>query len=84
MKTKSKKRSIHQIKIIIEKHGDYYIGYPLGLKGGCVGQGDTFEAVLKDTFSAVRSHVACIGADVIDDMDAPVTEVFVAETSVAV
>lgn len=29
------------IKIIIEKHVDGYVAYPVGLKGVVVGQGDT-------------------------------------------
>ena len=37
-----------QYKIIVEKHSDGYIAYPLGLKGVVVGQGDTYEEVLAD------------------------------------
>lgn len=33
----------HQFKIIVEKHPDGYVAYPLGLKGVVVGQGDTYE-----------------------------------------
>ena len=31
------------MRIIIEKYFDGYVGYPLGLKGVVVGQGDTYE-----------------------------------------
>ena len=34
---------IRQIKIIVEKHPDGYVAYPLGLKEIVVGQGDTYE-----------------------------------------
>ena len=30
-----------QIKVIVEKHADGYIAYPLGLKGIVIGEGDT-------------------------------------------
>ena len=32
------------LKVIVEKHPDGYIAYPLGLKGVIIGQGDTYEA----------------------------------------
>ena len=32
-----------QIKVIVEKHADGYVAYPLGLKGVVVGEGDTYE-----------------------------------------
>ena len=75
---------MHQIKIIVEKHNDYYVAYPLGIKGACVGQGDTYDEVIKDVVGAIRSHVAAFGEDVIEDLDSPVTEVFLAETDVSV
>ena len=31
-----------QFKIVVEKHPDIYVAYPLGLKGVVVGQGETF------------------------------------------
>ncbi len=30
------------IKIIVEKHADGYVAYPLSLKGVVVGEGDTY------------------------------------------
>ncbi len=32
-----------QFKIIIEKHSDGYVAYPVGVVGAVVGQGDTFR-----------------------------------------
>ena len=32
-----------QFRIIIEKHSDGCVAYPLGIKGGVVGEGDTYE-----------------------------------------
>ena len=43
-----------QFKIIIEKHPDGYVAYPIGLKGVVVGQGDTGKEALADA-EAVRA-----------------------------
>ena len=32
-----------QFRIIIEKHSNGYLAYPLGIKGAVIGQGDTYE-----------------------------------------
>jgi hypothetical protein len=34
-------------KVVVEKHPDTYVSYPLGLKGVIVGRGDTYEAALE-------------------------------------
>jgi predicted RNase H-like HicB family nuclease len=49
------------IKIIVEKHRDGYVAYPLGLKGVVVGQGDSYEEALADVQSAIRSHIKTFG-----------------------
>ena len=43
------------IKIIIEKHPDGYVAYPIGIKGIVVGEGDTYEEALADVKSAIQS-----------------------------
>ena len=48
---------MEQLKIIIEKHPEGYVAYPLGLKGVIVGEGDTYEEALNDVKSAVRFHL---------------------------
>jgi predicted RNase H-like HicB family nuclease len=70
------------IKIIVEKHADGYVAYPLGLKGVIVGEGDTYDEALADVKSAIRFHVETFGPDIFDT-DSPVLEAFVAETGVA-
>jgi predicted RNase H-like HicB family nuclease len=55
------------IKIIIEKHTDGYVAYPLGLKGVVVGEGDTYEEALEDVKSAVRFHVETFGPGILED-----------------
>lgn len=46
-----------QFKVIIEKHPDGYVGYPLGLNGIVVGQGDSYEEALADVKSAISVHI---------------------------
>jgi predicted RNase H-like HicB family nuclease len=70
------------LKILIEKHLDGYVAYPLGLKGVVVGEGDSYEEALADVKSAILFHVETFGAEVLED-ESPVLEAFVAETGVA-
>lgn len=49
------------IKIIVEKHPDGYVAYPLGLNGVVVGQGGTYEDALADVQSAIRFHIEEFG-----------------------
>jgi len=66
------------VKMIVERHDDGYLAYPVGVRGVVVGQGDTFEAALEDARSALRFHIETFGADVLGGDD-PVREAFVAE-----
>jgi predicted RNase H-like HicB family nuclease len=70
-----------QYKIIVEKHPDGYVAYPLGLKGVVVGQGDTYEEALSDVKSAIRFHIESFGEDILE-VDPPILEAFVAEAGV--
>ncbi|MDP2645942.1 MAG: hypothetical protein Q8P24_13465 [Desulfobacterales bacterium] len=72
-----------QFKIVVEKHPDIYVAYPLGLKGVVVGQGETYEAALADVKSAIKFHIDTFGPDQIE-IDPPVLEAFIAETGIAV
>jgi len=72
-----------QFKIVIEKHTDGYVAYPVGLKGVVVGEGDTYEEALTDVKSAIRFHIETFGQDVFQNDDS-VLEAFVAETEVTV
>lgn len=53
---------VRQIKIVVEKHPDGYVAYPLGIKGVVVGQGETCEEALNDVRSALAFHVETFGA----------------------
>lgn len=72
-----------QLKIVVEKHPDAYVAYPLGLKGVVVGQGETYEAALADVKSAIQFHLESFGADALE-IDPPVLEAFVAEARIEV
>jgi len=74
---------LQQFKIIVEKHPDGYVAYPLGLKGVVVGEGDTYEEALADVKSAIQFHIETFGKDVLN-VDTPILEAFVAEAGVAV
>jgi predicted RNase H-like HicB family nuclease len=52
---------VQQLKLIVEKHPDGYVAYPLGLKGVIIGEGDTYEAALADVKSAIQFHIETFG-----------------------
>ena len=68
-------------KIIIEKHPDGYIAYPLGLKGIVVGEGDTYEEALADVKSAIKFHIETFGEEVLEE-NKEITEVFITEAQI--
>lgn len=55
---------VRQIEIVVEKNPDGYVGYPIGLVGVAVGQGDTYEEALTDVKSAIRFHIETFGSEV--------------------
>jgi len=71
-----------QIKIIVEKHADGYVAYPIGLKGVIVGQGDSYDEALADVKSAIAFHIETFGQDIIFN-DGSILDVFIAETAIA-
>ena len=70
------------LKIIVEKHPDCYVAYPLGLEGAVVAQGETYEEALADVKSAIKFHIETFGLRVVDEDE--VLEAFVAEARVFV
>lgn len=68
-----------RLQIIVEKHSDGYVAYPVGLKGIVVAQGESYEDALADVRSAIEFHIETFGPEVLEEDD-PVTEVRVAET----
>lgn len=74
---------VRQFKIIVEKHPEGYVAYPLGLKGVVVGEGDTYEDALADVKSAIAFHIETFGPEVLMN-EAPVLEAFIAEAGIAI
>ena len=72
-----------QIKVIVEKHPEGYVAYPLGVKGVVVGQGESYREALEDVQSAIAFHVETFGPEAIVDGETPIIEVFVAEAIMA-
>jgi len=70
-------------KVIVERHPEGYVAYPLGLKGVVVGEGDTYEEALDDVKSAIRFHIETFGPEVLE-AESPVLEAFVAEAGVVI
>ena len=73
---------MEHIKVVVEKHIDCYIAYPLGLKGVVVGEGDSHEEALADVTSAIQYHVETFGMDVLQG-DSPVLEAYLADAELS-
>jgi predicted RNase H-like HicB family nuclease len=71
-----------QFKILIEKHPDGYVAYPLGVMGAVVGQGETYDEALADVKSALACYIETFGKETLEDTSS--MEVFIAEAGVAV
>lgn len=52
---------MRQLKIIVEKHPDDCVAYPLRVRGVVVGEGDTYDEALADVKSAIHFHVESFG-----------------------
>ncbi|MCK9277665.1 MAG: type II toxin-antitoxin system HicB family antitoxin [Methanoculleus sp.] len=70
------------LKVIVEKHPDGYVAYPLGLKGVVVAEGDTYEEALAEVKSAIRFRIETFGNDAFENDD--IMETFVAEVDIRV
>jgi predicted RNase H-like HicB family nuclease len=73
--------NMRRVKIVVEKHAEGYVAYPLGMKGIVVGEGESYEEALADVKSAISFHLESFGPEVFED-DSPVLEVFLAEAGV--
>ena len=56
---------VKPFKVVVEKHPEGYVAYPLGLKGVVVGEGDTYEEALGDVKSAIRFHIETFGQEIL-------------------
>ena len=73
---------VRQVKIIVEKHADGYVAYPLGIKGIVVGEGNTYEDALADVKSALKFHIETFG-DALLTVDSPLLEAFLADATIS-
>ena len=70
-----------QVKIVVEKHSDGFVAYPLGLRGVVVGEGDSYEAALADVKSAIRFHIETFGTEVLPD-ESPLLDAFITDATI--
>ena len=54
---------MRRLKVVVEKHPEGYVAYPLGLNGAVVGEGDTYDEALADVRSAIGFHIETFGDD---------------------
>jgi predicted RNase H-like HicB family nuclease len=54
---------MRHFKIVIERHDDGFVAYPVGLRGVVVGQGDTLDEALADVRSAIQFHLETFDAE---------------------
>ena len=72
---------MHNVKIVVEKHEDGYVAYPLGIDGVVVGEGDTYEEALADVKSALTVYIETFGVDGLA-ASRDVLEVFLSEAAI--
>ena len=69
---------VHNVKIVVERHEDGYVAYPLGIEAVIVGEGDTFEEALADVKSAIAFYAETAGTSFLesakDVLEAQVSE----------
>ncbi|WGV27751.1 type II toxin-antitoxin system HicB family antitoxin [Halotia branconii] len=76
-------KQMRAIKIIVEKHNDGYVAYPLSIKGVVVGEGSTYEEALADVKSAIRCHIEIFGEEVLEE-ESQVLEAYIAEALITI
>ena len=74
---------VMQVKVIVERHQDGFVTYPIGLKGIVIGEGETYEEAFSDVKSAIRFHLETFGLESLEN-ERPVLEAFVDEAKIAV
>jgi len=66
------RRAHAAFKVIIERHPDGVVAYPVGLNGVVVGEGDTIDQALRDVRSAIRFHIETFGRQALGERPADV------------
>ncbi len=70
---------MRSLKVIIEKHSEGYVAYPLGLEGVVVDEGETYEKALENAKSAIKFHIETFGGQMLDIEE--IEEAFIAEVT---
>jgi predicted RNase H-like HicB family nuclease len=70
-----------QLRIVIEKHADGCVAYPVGIKDVVVGEGGSFDEALRDVQSALRFHIETFGTDALEP-EGPVLDAFIADAAI--
>jgi predicted RNase H-like HicB family nuclease len=73
---------MRSIRIIVERHPDGFVAYPLGLKGVVIGEGNTAEEAMADVQSAIKFHIETFGDQALDE-ESEVLDAFLCETELA-
>ncbi len=55
------------VKVIVEKHHDGFVAYPIGMNGIVVGQGDSVDEALENVRSAIEFHIKTFGQTALAD-----------------
>ena len=56
-------RANRLVKVVVEKHDDGYVAYPLGLNDVVVAEGDSLDEAIQNVRSAIRFHLKTFGHD---------------------
>jgi len=70
-------------KIVVEKHTDGYVAYPISMSGVVVAEGNSYEEALENVRSAILQHIETFGSEALED-DSDILEAFVAEITAGV
>lgn len=62
---------LQTVKIVVEKHDDGYVAYPLGIDGVVVGEGDSYQEALADVKSALEVYAETFGTGCLEGLCDP-------------
>lgn len=56
-----------KISIVVERHVEGFVAYPVNVRGVIVGEGDTAIEALQNVLSAIEFHCETFGASIFDE-----------------
>ncbi|MFH0902188.1 MAG: type II toxin-antitoxin system HicB family antitoxin [Pseudomonadota bacterium] len=65
---------MRNFKIVVERHLDGFVAYPVGLAGIVVGEGDTLSAAVCEVGRAIQVHLKTLGSE---DLEQPIDAMIV-------